>query len=152
MPPWRWQSLVKCARLRALSLSGCAGSNPVLHITTMKGTTNPELQSLIFELKKRSLETKVDMWKKVASDLSRSQKNKRVVNLTKISKYAGKDETIVVPGKVLADGEITGKLKIAAYTYSTPALDKLKKAGAETLTLQELLASNPDPKKIRIIG
>ncbi|HIH38931.1 50S ribosomal protein L18e [Candidatus Woesearchaeota archaeon] len=118
----------------------------------MKGTTNPELQSLIFELKKRSLETKVDMWKKVASDLSRSQKNKRVVNLTKISKYAGKDETIVVPGKVLADGEITGKLKIAAYTYSTPALDKLKKAGAETLTLQELLASNPDPKKIRIIG
>jgi len=37
--------------------------------------------------------------------------------------------------KVLGDGELTKKLKVSAHKFSRSALDKIKKAGGETIVL-----------------
>lgn len=116
------------------------------------GTTNPILKKLIQELKKASIEQDVAIWKRLATDLEKSTRTRRIVNLSKINRYTKENETIVVPGKVLGSGELNHKLNVSAYKFSESALEKLQKIGAKTIPLSDLIKENPKGKKIRIIG
>jgi len=116
------------------------------------GPTNPLLQDLIGELKKRSNEQSVNLWKKIASDLERPTRNRRAVNLSRINRYTKENEIIVVPGKVLGSGMLNHKLTISAYQFSEQAKDKIEKANAKIISLLELSKDKPNGKRIRIIG
>jgi|TARA_Y100000294_G_scaffold174836_1_gene193664 large subunit ribosomal protein L18e len=118
----------------------------------LTGPTNPLLEKLIGELKKRSNEQSINLWKRVASDLEKPTRQRRVVNLSKINRYTKEDETIVVPGKVLGSGALNHKLTISAYQFSDQAKDKLEKAGAEIVSLLDISKEKPNGKKIKIIG
>jgi len=114
------------------------------------GPQTLELQTLLIDLKKPSQVSK--FWKRVAKDLSKSTRQRRVVNLYKINKYAKDGETIVVPGKVLSIGEINKKVHVAAYQFSTQAKAKIESMQGSAITIKELLQKNPDGKKVRILG
>ncbi|MCH8003278.1 MAG: 50S ribosomal protein L18e [Nanoarchaeota archaeon] len=116
------------------------------------GPTNPLLQDLIGELKKRSNEQSVNLWKRIASDLERPTRNRRAVNLSRINRHTKENEIIVVPGKVLGSGMLNHKLTISAYQFSEQAKDKIEKANAKIIPLLELSKDKPNGKKIRIIG
>lgn len=116
------------------------------------GPTNPILQTLIHELKKRSNEQSVNLWKRVALDLEKPTRQRRAVNLSRINRYTKENEVIIVPGKVLGSGMLNHKLTISAYQFSEQAKDKLQKAGAEIIPLLELSKEKPNGKRIRIIG
>jgi len=116
------------------------------------GSTNPILLSLIHELKKRGNEQTVNLWKRVASDLEKPTRQRRVVNLSSISRYTKENETIVVPGKVLGSGNLEHKLTISAFQFSDGAREKIEKVGAKIVPLTELSKENPSGKGIRIIG
>tara|TARA_Y100000310_G_scaffold341787_1_gene442122 strand:- start:21823 stop:22185 length:363 start_codon:yes stop_codon:yes gene_type:complete len=116
------------------------------------GPTNPLLQDLIGELKKRSNEQSVNLWKRVALDLERPTRNRRAVNLSRINRYTKENEVIIVPGKVLGTGALNHKLTISAYQFSEQAKDKLEKVGAEIVPLLDLSKDKPNGKKIKIIG
>ena len=116
------------------------------------GPTNPNLLGLITELKKQSIEKKIPLWKRIATDLERPTRNRRIVNLSKIDRYAKENETIIVPGKVLAGGALNQKLTIAAFKFSGSAKEKIEKSGSKIVQLSELLKEDPKGKKIRIIG
>ncbi len=111
-------------------------------------TTNVELKNLIEELRELSIKEKVNIWKRVAKDLSKSRRQRRNVNLDKIDKHTKDNETIIVPGKVLGDGNLTHKVKIAAFQFSELAKNKIK----NSLKIQEIMKENPKGKNIRIIG
>ena len=131
-------------------------SAPAFHKNTKMakptGPTNPLLIGLIEELKKKSVDQKANLWRKVASDLERPTRKRRIVNLSKIDNYTKENETIVVPGKVLGAGNLNHKLTISAYQFSNSAKDKLIKAGAKIIPLNELIRESPKGKRIRIIG
>jgi large subunit ribosomal protein L18e len=114
--------------------------------------TNPMLNSLIHNLKKQTNEKKVDIWKDIALRLEKSSQNWSEVNLNRISKYIQDKEIALIPGKVLSDGDLTKKVSIAAWSFSEKANEKIKKAGGKTMTIEELMKSNPDGKNIRIFG
>ena len=114
-------------------------------------TTNPQLMDLIHELKKKSIEHNVKIWKRIALDLERPSRIRRIVNLYKINKNTKKDEIIVVPGKVLAVGELDHAVTVAAFNFSNSALDKINKVG-KAVSMRELIKENPKGKRIRIIG
>ncbi|MBU90131.1 50S ribosomal protein L18e [Candidatus Woesearchaeota archaeon] len=116
------------------------------------GTTNPLLRDLIMELKKRSNEQSVNLWKRIALDLERPTRNRRVVNLSRISRYTKENEIIIVPGKVLGSGMLNHKLTISAYQFSDQAKDKIERSGAEIVPLLDLSKEKPNGKKIRVIG
>lgn len=115
------------------------------------GPTNPELKNLIVDLKKLSIQENKKLWKRIAKDLEKSTRSRRIVNLVKISKYAKEDETVLVPGKVLAGGDLTKKATIAAYQFSDSAIDKINKIG-KAITIKELMEKNPKASKVRILG
>jgi large subunit ribosomal protein L18e len=120
---------------------------------TKKSTkTNPMLITLIQELKKQANENDVPMWNDIALRLEKPSRNWSEVNLDRISKYTGEKETAIIPGKVLSTGDLTKKVKIAAWSFSEKSLDKIKKAGGKHMSIEELLKSNPKGKDVRILG
>ena len=116
-----------------------------------KGTTNPRLKSLIEDLKALSIKEKVNIWKRIASDLEKPSRSRRTVNLSRIARYTKENESVIVPGKVLGTVELNHKVNIAAFTVSKSALSKLQGKGT-FMTIEELMQKNPKGKNLRIIG
>ena len=114
------------------------------------GPTNLHLQNLIAEVKKHSL--KSNLWRRVAGDLSKSTRQRRVVNLYKINQFARDGEIILVPGKVLSLGDLDKKVEVAAFQFSSSAKDKILKSNGVVMSIQDLLQKNPEGKKVRILG
>ncbi|MBR9692734.1 50S ribosomal protein L18e [Candidatus Woesearchaeota archaeon] len=112
-------------------------------------TKNTQMGALITALKKQAIEGKRPLWKRVASDLEKPSRQRRIINLWKLDQYAKDGEIVIVPGKVLGDGQLTKNVTVAAYSYSAEAKKKLDK---NALTIPELLKKHPDGKGIRIMG
>ena len=111
----------------------------------MQKKVNPDLVKTIIAAKKN------ENWLEVAGILSKPRKNKLNINLEKINREAKEDEIIVIPGKVLGQGDLNKKLKIAALSFSEKAREKLLNAKAEILTMLEEIKKNPEAKGIRIL-
>ena len=111
------------------------------------GSDNPNLVNLINDLKKLSLDNKAKIWKRIAEDLERPTRNRREVNLNKLDRYTKANETIIIPGKLLGDGDVNHKLKVAAFRFSEKAKSKV-----DAITIRELMKENPKGKGVRIIG
>jgi len=115
-------------------------------------TTNPQLVELIRFLKKQSREQKAPIWKAVAEKLAVSRRRRIAVNISRINRYTEKNETVVVPGKVLGAGELNHPVTVAAFTFSETAKQKIKKAKGKCLTIPELVKKNPKGSNVKIIG
>lgn len=111
------------------------------------GPMNDVLKELIASLKKQ----KTPLWKRVAKDLSRATRQRRAVNLSRITTNLQDGETALVPGKVLGSGD-AGKYKVAAWQFSDMAAEQIKKAGGTVMSIPELMKANPKGQKVRIIG
>lgn len=111
----------------------------------LKRKTNPELVKTIIEAKKKK------EWNEIAEILSSPGVNKICINLDKINEKIKEGEIIVVPGKVLSEGEIDKKVKIVAFNFSEKAKEKILKNKGETLTILEEIKKNPEAKNIRIL-
>ena len=114
--------------------------------------SNPNLVGLIQHLKDVGRVNEAPVWRDIALRLEGPMRHWAEVNVGKINRYAGENETIVVPGKLLGSGEIDKKVTVAAYRFSGQAKDKIVKAGGKDMSIEELLAKNPKGSKIRIMG
>ena len=92
------------------------------------------------------------LFERIAKDLDKPTRQRREVNLSKISRHAKEGELIVVPGKVLASGELNQSVTIAAWKFSKEALDKISKANAKAITINDLVKNGVKGTQIRIIG
>lgn len=115
------------------------------------GPTNPYLKGLVEELRKKSFESNVPIWKAVAEKLAKPRRKRIDVNLSDIERNTEKNDTIVVPGIVLASGELTKPVNIAAWRFSQTAKEKIKKSKGKALTIEELVKENPKGAGIKII-
>jgi len=113
--------------------------------------TNPMLKRLIEELKKKSLEENVRIWKMVAEILEKPTRRRVEINLKHIEREAKEGETIIVPGVVLSEGKLTKKVTIAAWRFSAKAKEKIEKAGARAISIEELVKENPKGSNVRIM-
>lgn len=113
---------------------------------------NIKLQSLIKDLKKKSIDEKAPIWKRIAVDLEKPSRKRRIINLEKLDKVTNDGDFIIVPGKLLGNGEFTKKATIAAFQFSQSAKTKLSSAKSNILNIDELLKKDPKGQKVRIIG
>ncbi len=116
------------------------------------GPTNSELGNLIRELKTLAIKEDVKLWKRIAEDLEKPSRKRRIVNISKINRFAKDGENIIVPGKVLGVGQLDKGLTVAAESFSQSAKDTIAKGNGKAITISELMSSNPKGKKVRIIG
>ena len=117
----------------------------------MQKKTSTELVKTIIAAKKNKA------WIRVAEILSGPRKNRANLNLEEIDKKVdtlkgtSEGEIVVVPGKVLSQGEISKKIKIAALNFSDKAKEKLLKSKCEVLNIIEEIKKNPAGKGIEIL-
>ncbi len=107
----------------------------------MKRKTNPELAEALFLAKKNNMI-------ELGESLSLPNRKQIKLNLEKIEKETKNGERVLVPGKILGQGELTKKIKIFALGFSKQAEEKLKKAGCETGSVLDAIKNK---EKVRII-
>ena len=114
--------------------------------------TDPGVVSLISDLKNWSRENDAPIWRDIAKRLERPSRVWPEVNISRISMYVKKGETIIVPGKILGAGEIDIPVTVAAYKASKQAVEKITEAGGSVITISELVSKNPKGTGVRIMG
>ena len=110
-----------------------------------KRKTNKELIQSIINAKKNK------EWLEVAGIISTPKRKRININLEKIDKESKEGETILVPGKVLSQGEINKKIKIVALGFSKKAREKLSKSKIGISSINEEIKKNPGAKGIKIV-
>jgi len=108
--------------------------------------TNIHLKELIKNLEKLAAKEKVKLWKVIATELNKSTRAKREVNIHSINRNTKENETIIVPGKVLGTGDIDHKVNVAAFQFSESAKQKIN-----AMSIEQLMKENPKAKGVRII-
>jgi len=107
--------------------------------------TNSKLVETIIACKKNK------SWLKVAEVLSGPRKNRTNLNLEELGKKIKDEKIVVVPGKILSQGEFDKKIKVVALNFSDKAKEKLKKSGLEISTILEEVKKNPEAKGVKIL-
>lgn len=107
--------------------------------------SNPFLVETLIIAKKNS------KWNEVASILSSPRRRKISLNLDEINKSAKAGENLLIPGKVLSEGEIEKKIRVIAFSFSEKAKEKLLRAKCEVSTILEEIKRNPEAKGFRIL-
>ena len=113
----------------------------------MKRKLNPEIVETIILAKKNK------KWIEAAGMLASPRRKKLSLNFDEIEKKAEKikENIIVVPGKVLGDGELKKKIKLVALSFSKHAEEKLKKGKADFSTIKDEIKSNPEAKNVKVL-
>jgi large subunit ribosomal protein L18e len=115
------------------------------------GPSNPIVIKITRELKKKSNEQKVMIWRRVSEIIGRSRRNKAEVDISRINRHTRPKDVVVVPGKVLASGELDHEVSVAALSFSKIAREKIEKAKGKALTIMELISKNPKGTKVMLM-
>ncbi len=115
------------------------------------GPTDPNVRKLSVFLRKKGNAEDAPIWKDLSERLMKRRRARPAVNLSKISRYTKEGDIVVVPGKVLAAGELTHKVKIAALAFSETAKEKILAAKGEIMSIEELAEKNPKGSGVKII-
>ena len=107
--------------------------------------TNSELVETIICAKKNK------PWLEVASILSGPSRKRVNVNLDQINEGSKEGESVLVPGKVLSQGEISKKIKIIALGFSEKAEEKLLNAKCEVSSILDEIKKNPEAKGFKVL-
>ena len=94
---------------------------------------------------------KNNKWLEVASVLSRPRRQRINLNIENIENQSQEGEVIVVPGKVLSQGNLSKKIKIVALGFSKRAKEKLLNAKCDIKTILQEIKLNPKMKGVKIL-
>jgi large subunit ribosomal protein L18e len=113
---------------------------------------NPELQRLVVDLRHSARAHSAPIWAAVADRLERSRHGSVPINVGQLDRLAAAGETVVVPGKLLADGRLAKRLTVGAFAFSSEARGKVRAAGGDALTLAQLVKAHPDGAGVRLLA
>ena len=113
---------------------------------------NPELARTLIELRRAAKTHEAPVWADVAEKLARSRHQVDPVNIGRLERLVDANALVVVPGKLLAGGELTKSLTVGAFHYSALARAKIHSAGGKALSIEELVKAHPDGSGVRLLG
>ncbi len=113
---------------------------------------NPVTAALVQKLVAQAVENKAPVWRAVADALNRPRQGGAEVPLSRLESLADSRGTLLVPGTVLGNGDVTKKLTVAALRFSSTARQKIEKAGGSCLSISEVADKHAKGMGVRIIG
>jgi large subunit ribosomal protein L18e len=102
-------------------------------------------------LRKKARENKAPIWDAVRKRLLVPRGRRVSVNISRINRCSEDGEVVVVPGKVLSAGRLEKRVMVAAYDFSSPALEKILASGGEAISLEKLVERNPRGEGVKIL-
>lgn len=115
-------------------------------------TKKLETKKLVTQLEIVSRKTKKNIWKKIAEILQKPTRHNLNVSIEKINKIAKKNskKILLVPGKILSQGELEEKTTIVGVNISTKALEKISKKG-KFIYLKDFIKEKVNVKEIILV-
>jgi len=114
-----------------------------------------ETVKLVASMEKAARKTKTPLWETLAEIMQSPSRHGISVSLGKLNKIAAvsKGKILVVPGKILSQGEFNEKAVVVAVAASAAAKQKMK-GKAEFTTLAEFAKKfdKVDASKVIIVG
>ena len=107
--------------------------------------TNPDLIENINAAKKH------EAWKLIAHLISYPRRKQIKKNLEELEKISKEGDTIIVPGKVLGNGEISKKIRVASLSFSEQAREKLKSKKCEIVSIKDEVKINPKMQGVKVL-
>jgi len=119
----------------------------------MNGPTKKETRDLIIKLEKKSKKAGKAFWKDIAKRLAKPSRGRASVNVYKLEAIAKKNnnKVLVVPGKILATGNIETKIVVAGLDCSEKARKKIETAKGKVMSIEELLESKEKESNMVIV-
>lgn len=115
------------------------------------GPTNITLRTLTRELRKTANQYKAPIWDYVADILERPSRSRVVVNVSKLERVASPNEVVVIPGKLLGAGTINKRVVVVAFSFSPKAVEKVKNAGGQVMSIKDLISINPSGSGVKVV-
>ncbi len=115
------------------------------------GPANPELQTLIAELRGRGYKEGSKFLLKIADELAKSSRRRAKVNVSRLERFCKAKEDVIIPGKLLADGMITKQLTVSCFGASESARKKIENAGGKIISIVQLIEKNPKGTGVKIV-
>lgn len=112
--------------------------------------TDPRILKLISDLRNKSREQNVKIWRDVAERLEKPSRHYAEVNLSRINRYTKENDVLVVPGKVLGAGVLKHAVTVAALDFSSAAATQISSLNGKCLTIEEIVKQNPKGEGVRI--
>lgn len=117
----------------------------------LKGVFDERLREIAIMAEKTGRRNDSRFWLSVADELLRPRRNRAEINLGQVSRLTSPGDFVVIPGKLLGDGEIDHPVKISSVSASKSAISKLTKAGGEYVPLENLILENPKGEKLKLL-
>ena len=95
--------------------------------------------------------TKINIWKEIATILKHPRRARPETNLSHINRVVNDGDVIVVPGKVLGAGDLSKRIIIGALSWSESVTTKTSNAGVKLLSLPQMLDEYPTGANVRLI-
>jgi len=106
------------------------------------GSSNPNIKEIIDMLRSK----RVKLYSKLADYISGRPRNG--VNLSKIDRVSKKNESVVVPLKVLGGGKITKPVMVYSIKFSHSAAKKIIAANGKCMSLKEMVEKGDKPRVV----
>ncbi len=113
---------------------------------------NPELRLTLIDLRKAARANNAPLWAAVALRLARGRHRVPPLNVGHLERLAAARSTVVVPGKLLAEGRLSKPVTVAVFHASTAAREKVHRAGGTVVSIRELIKSHPDGSGVRLLA
>ena len=107
---------------------------------------NPSIIELV------RLTSKSSSWDKITKVLAGPTRQYPSFNLNQIDAKVSAGDTLIIPGKVLSQGDLTKKIKICALSISKTAREKLKISKSEFTPLIEEVKKNQKAEGVKILS
>ena len=117
--------------------------------TKIEKQSRRKQNTMLVETLRAAKKTGSEIWLNVASVLSSPRRNKIAVNLGELEKATKEGDSIVVPGKILSQGEISKKIAIIAFAFSEKAKEKLLKTKSQAVNIIDEIKKNPQAKGLK---
>jgi len=111
-----------------------------------------ELDSAIAAVKSAAKASGKPIYKRALKMLSREANRLVKVNVGKLDSFPPDASVILVPGKVLGEGEVSRKLSVGAVAFTASAAQKITSAGGEALLIKDFVAKFGEGKGVLLVG
>lgn len=118
----------------------------------MGRSDNPARIQTLTLLRRAAKKSGRKLWTDVLERLESYKSQMPYINISKVSTLTQEGDVILVPGKVLGGGLLDHRIHIGAFAFSGAAVQEIKRAEGEPLSIQTFLEKYLNHKGLIILG
>lgn len=111
-----------------------------------------DIDSALAAVKTAAKASRKPVYKRAVKMLSKKNNQLVEVNVGKLDLVSSEDGILLVPGKVLGEGDVSKKLHVGAVAFTASAAQKISSAGGEALLMKDFVAKFGEGKGVFLVG